>query len=137
MSEDLMKLAERVEAATGPDRELDAMIAVAVAFVAVGSNPPSARALHKDHGGNNSYEDIGKHWPRLPAYTASLDTAITLVPDIDEWRPLLDATDSGESNFYAELFPGDDRPTAKGHAQSLPLALCAAALRARAQGSSQ
>lgn len=83
----LLDLAARCEAATEPDRELDAMIAVAVDFVGEDSNPPSARALHTDFGGSNSFADIGKHWPRLPPYTASLDAAMSLYLRVPERIP--------------------------------------------------
>lgn len=55
MSE-LIALAERVEAATGPDRNLDMMIH--------GRDGPDGIGAYGDH----------------PAYTASLDAAMTLIP---------------------------------------------------------
>jgi hypothetical protein len=138
----LLELAERCEKATGPDRELDAMLAVAVDFVAENSNPPSARSLHSDYGGSNSYADIGAHWPRLPRYTASLDAAMTLVPDgcLATVRQLWDgperhgyaivSTYSDDAEECDGKFHLDDYT---GLAATPALALCAAALKARAE----
>lgn len=62
---DLLALAERVEAATGPDRELDAVIQRAL-----GSG--STEHWFADFLGNWVTDD------HAPAYTASIDAAMTL-----------------------------------------------------------
>lgn len=124
MSE-LLKLAERCEKAGGPDRVLDAEI-----YIAVRDNLPQMAALTVSG-------DVSDHVPKV---TASLDAALTLVPE-------------GWSKFFTQ-FPGlpaeastfECRADSKGKfwhgtdmadsgrvkAATPALALCAAALRARA-----
>jgi hypothetical protein len=100
-SEKLLDLASRCEKATGPDDKLDWDIAI----VSNGFDP---------------------EYP-LP-YTASLDAAMTLVPEGHEWLKL--------SPFTASIyrFVEDDKEWAKhieAKGNTFPLALCAAALKAR------
>jgi hypothetical protein len=101
---DLLKLAERCEAATGHSLDLDHEI---------------GRALSTD--GNYSYRP----------YTASLDAAMQLVPEgwyIGEW---VESPDRDTS--WITLVPAaDEKVERTGKADTNPLALCAAALRARA-----
>jgi hypothetical protein len=117
-AQELLSLAERVERATGADRNLDAMI-------------------HARDG----LEGVG-HWQDAPAYTASLDAAMTL---LDQYGVLMHLSDIGADGLplakvgrpdldNAPIFAGiascimtDTSPVA-----GLALALCAAALRARA-----
>ena len=68
---DLIALAERVERAEGPDRELDAEIAPLKGLRRVDEGQPLGRVWY-DHRG---------HGVPLPAFTASLDAAMTLVPE--------------------------------------------------------
>lgn len=94
----LTELAARCEAATGPDRELDALIESAI--------------------------------PRfgLYRYTASIDAAMTLVPEGWTWGVFDDGT--------AWVWPDERRDLLTGKqakAATPALALCAATLRARAQ----
>lgn len=70
MSADLLALAERVEAATGPDRELDCYIAVAVRWHPPGVDPQ----LLADP------RTKGLYLARAPHYTKSLGAARSLVP---------------------------------------------------------
>jgi hypothetical protein len=113
---DLLTLAGRCEAATGGDRELDAAINDAI----------------YEFNCRNTIWECGE----VPAYTASIDSAKTLIP----------------SNMFEEVWIGDgivkavqliypvgtDRGRARRKASiyviaaTSPLALCAAALRARA-----
>ena len=65
---DLSQLIERVEAATGPDRRIDAAIWYAV--------------IEKPLPGEKRDRDVIGRWP---AYTASLDAAMTLVPEGARW----------------------------------------------------
>ena len=110
----LLELAERCEKATGPDYRIDNDIADAV-----GKSRP--------HGNIETYIE-GQHdrW-----FTASLDAAMTLVDD-----------DSGMSFAKAVNHSGgwsvalyDENIMARGATRAL--ALCAAALRARAEGHKQ
>jgi hypothetical protein len=108
----LLELASRCEAATGPERELDIAIGQAVGT-----------------------------WPAAPntfkfpkRYTASLDAAMTLVPEgwgycIEQERP--------SRAPEACLSPPDSEPWGHGsidaEAATAPLAIVAAALRALAE----
>lgn len=120
----LLALAERCEAATGPDRALDAAI-FATLFPKELDNPKHyARFGGINRADLNYLNDVG-----VKLYTASIDAALTLVPD--GWNGRLGWC---RGAGYAELFDvaaGE----AKGEthaAATLPLAICAAALRARA-----
>src|SRR3569832_1648284 len=114
----LLELAERCEAATRPDRELDWDIADAM-----GSNG----SIHKRVA--------------APRYTASLDAAMTLVPEHGAversgWHTIGTPWAGFEIWMYREengtwLHSSSD-PITEGNAATPALALCAAALRARA-----
>ena len=119
----LLALADRVEAATGPDREMDAEIAFAVGW-------------RKSRG--EWWKPPGGEWGLvLPTFTASLDAALSLVPE--GWRWSVDFTqrapyqDCGRADLYA---PGSGYKPADVqdvYAATPALALTAAALRALAQ----
>lgn len=105
MSDLLIELAERCEKASGPDREID----IDIQQVIGGAIPT---------GFQMQYEGV-----RLPGYTASLDAAMMLVP---EGMAIELAWNAAR---LADARVGWKRP---GIAKSPALALCAAALRARA-----
>jgi hypothetical protein len=130
------ELAERCEQASGDDRTgLNAEIAAVVGWQRI--TPSQMGRGHRSKGGWIAPEDYsGRHSdgkPILdslhgtvihrdpPPFTASLDAAMTLVPDgltiVLQWR-----FDWRAEVGYANV----------GNAVSGPLALCAAALRARA-----
>jgi hypothetical protein len=102
-------LAVRCEQATGPDRELDARLHV----------------IREDGFG---------HRDQAPDYTASIDAALSLVPE--GWR-IRDFGD-WEDRWLITLMNEDTCDTVGGRSgRGQPaLALCAAALRARVQGHS-
>lgn len=115
----LLALASRCEAATGPDRELDEAIATAIY---PGIRRVADRwCLHDVH-------------VRIEGYTASLDAAMTLVPegwylDLHDWR----WTD--DPRWIASLqgiTKGERWAGASGCGPAPAVALCAASLRARA-----
>jgi hypothetical protein len=120
-------LAERCEAASGPDRELDEAIATALGWAAI-PNPTFAGGLV----GRWTRPDgtmSGMEGP--PQWTASIDAALTLVPawacphlrhDPDAMRPFCQLENGIGLPF----------PAYKAHAATYALAICAAALRARA-----
>jgi hypothetical protein len=112
----MKELADQVEAATGPDRDIDHAIANLTNYATVGE---------------------------VLTYTASLDAAMTLVPencavDIDNgpshWICLGKQAPMGRADVK---YPkpgydgeGDSWLTVSAIAKTMPLALCAAALRA-------
>jgi len=114
---DLEALAVRCEAAVGGDRELDMEIAIAVGWHPPGVDP----RLYRSDETNALY----RH--RTPLYSASLDAAMTLVP---EGYDVCIETVGGW--HYASVNPPEDEIMGQIEASSLPLALTAAALRARA-----
>ena len=132
----LPSLISRLERASGPDRELDGAIAEAI-----GAQPDSEGAVFGCPG-----------WP--PSYTASLDAAVTLVPDGQwggtimwnfgelhkggfvelnlanpEW--LKPDCDPAELNAHAACVDSyEDQEPDKHAPRPLAIALCIAALRA-------
>lgn len=73
---DLLILAERVESATGPDRELDGQIAE----IAEPWRVAQTRCIREADGAWGHIDDK-LLFQAIPAYTASLDAAMTLVPE--------------------------------------------------------
>jgi hypothetical protein len=151
-----MNLAERVEQSEGPSRELDAEIACAhhglepVLLVATGKEVYGAICDPSDGGyGTSNTCTRGYCYARFPdklrpptlgggkrgnivqgftpaSYTASIDSALTLVPEGWEW-----VIDSGG---HVELTKSRLRgPHVDGNAATPALAICAAALRTREQ----
>lgn len=121
----LLALAERVEAATGADRELDAAIDCAVRLPDLRPAQPddfdgkygySAGNIKCEHGFLMSYR-----------YTASLDDAMSLVPSGYEWS--VNWCGNSVANV-SEI--GVDYPVHCGGAATPALALTAACLRALA-----
>lgn len=110
MTNKLMELAERCEAAEGPDRELEMDIAEALGLTAT------------NEFGDTVFIRRGSGFIPL-RITASLDAAMTLVPGRYEWG----VASTGE----AECWCGDGKDIAI-RAATPSLALCAAALRALA-----
>lgn len=123
--EALLSLAERVEALSGSCWETDAMIAKATGWV-----PDCINAeLWKDD------EDSRPEWWfsdafGMPAYTASIDSAMSLVPEGWTWHVDATAPELGIDWFLCEPHTGRD---IKGCAGTAALALTAASLRALAQ----
>ena len=105
---DLMKLAERVEALSGPERAVDWELHVFDGLVGVGM--------------------YGAH----PHYTASLAAAMTLVPEGWDhgytWQP----GSYPHMKANGQCWTHKEASTVHGDAATPALALCAAALRARA-----
>jgi hypothetical protein len=123
----LLALAERCEQAAGPDRVLDAEITKS--FI-----PRDATHIARSrYGWSFIISGSGQEfeWLENQPYTDSLDTAITLVPE--GWRYDLTNGDLvSEEKPAARLTPDFAGPCFNGYARTVPLALCVAALRARA-----
>lgn len=130
----LLALAERCEQSEGPCRELDTEIAVAV------SGDANAWVVGKQVGSIFSHKagwwrDRTDHSHRAPTYTASLDAPFSLIAGDEYWRVGNDGDGADPSTFKATVTSHDDQSDINFHdayATTAPLALCAAALRARA-----
>jgi hypothetical protein len=138
-SDALLELAERCEAATGPDRALDRDIGLALFDRA---SPTVPEFIHSE--AHEAYISLQRSVVSGEHYTASVDAALTLVPD--GWH----VTHSGEGRFLTrgrfvvtletwgieQAEDGSDIHTTPnrrhGVAETFALAICAAALRARA-----
>ena len=114
--DDLTALIERVEAATGPDREVDAEIACAMCRFRLPTH-----TARPDPIAPGRVRDCVGGWV-APTYTASLDAALTLVPSGFDWL-----LDSGRIAIVGRRPAGPFTARAATPA----LALTAAALRAR------
>lgn len=88
------------------------------------------------------HDEYIKH-PTAPAYTTSLDAAVTLVPDGWAWlarnhdgglqKLSLEDEGNGKFGFGSVSSWGADGPIHHAFAATAPVALCIAALKARAQ----
>jgi hypothetical protein len=111
MTDKLLELADRCEAATGPDRELDWLIYAATCGQDTSTVEPGHRYLYGEH------------------YTASLDDAMSLLSDGSEY----DLTNLyGVARAYVDLSNEYGGHNGEHLGGNLCLAFCAAALRARA-----
>lgn len=141
----LQSLIERLEKALGPDRELDAEI-----WALDNAIQSSLEFGHESYSGANREwvraGSIGAWMDEIPTYTASLDAAVGLVPegmgghDLDLSRSI---RGKGEWEHYTlwqarlSMESATDDPDElagqySGFANTAPLALCIAALKARA-----
>lgn len=132
---DLQALAARVEQAQGPDRALDSGIAQAVGWVERddGYGMNSGWFPPHDVSAPAWFEQRGRHaygFDVLP-FTASLDAALTLVPE--GWRLIALGCD-GE--HWHCVLANQENDTVAGDAIDEPRARTAAALRALAEGGS-
>jgi hypothetical protein len=127
--ETLLGLADRCEQATGPDRELDRLIVLSLG-ADIERIPGSAA-----DGSQDGFVDRKGVLPKGFAYTASLDSAMTLVPEGAGFKL---ASVSFEK--WAQVVREDKLPDgtaiisggSSAKAATLPLAMCAAALKTRA-----
>jgi hypothetical protein len=133
MTTALTALAERCEAATGPDRELDCRIAAAAHPTMAGDlcvvGPPTyePERYFSHHVGIDwiGYDLLNN----APTYTASLDAAMTLVPRGYVWAG---GIDDKFQPLMAVALPDAEEPSGFSEAATPALALCAASLRALA-----
>jgi hypothetical protein len=142
MPSDHHSLAARAEAAEGPDRELDALICIAAGFAE--GNTVAFKT------GWCAGSETNPHPVEAPAYTASIDAALTLLPEgwqvaalEQNWRTglwraqlipvpsatLIAAFDRGETVGWNTA---DAPDSGTGGIATPALALVAACLRARA-----
>jgi hypothetical protein len=111
---DMLNLAERCEKADGPDRDLDYLIADAI-----GHGQLRADTLYAWGKAGSTNEPIAA----LP-YTASINSAISVVPEGYDWAVF---RTNGGLTVHAWCGSREDM-----FGDNPALALCAAALRARA-----
>jgi len=131
VSKELLALADRVENLDGPSREVDVLIGAI--FGLCPHKTTTYERCQGDSGytcdecGADSWGNRSKSGQRLddkiPAYTASLDAAMQLVPAGVEWQVNKEATGGFAQCVGFEGESWCDTPA---------LALCTAALRARA-----
>jgi hypothetical protein len=147
---DLADLIARLQAAEGPDRGLDAEIAAAIQRV-----PEWPKYTHlpgctfdfvpdeRDAGWVSVYvtspdgrQRNPEHCRPVPAYTASIDAALSLVPDGLPWE--VGAFGDRATKFAATVFNADHTCPPERYQIEAPtpaLALCIACLKARVAAS--
>lgn len=143
-SEALKALADRVEREE-PSRELDAAVDLALGFcphinttyeAVQGDSGRTCDDCGADSWGNRNAKGRRLHDP-APTYTTSLDAAVTLVPP-DCWRETngprkyLNVPTPSPNRWKAEVTPWITGLPCMGWAETEAMAICAAALRARA-----
>jgi hypothetical protein len=119
------ELIKRLEAATGSDRELDNLIALAAGYTIAQKCMPNAPDTYSTP--KRKYIGVA------PRFTESIDAALTLVPD--GWTRAVDAT-APEMGIDVTLFPPDDTAEVCETHDSEAVATCMSALRARARPAS-
>jgi hypothetical protein len=124
-------LATRCEQAEGPDRSLDTEIARSLGWGCVMQDPQAGLRWY-------CWKEFYRSgdWISLPNYTASLDAALTLVPEGWRLRQMaFSAPCADDRKWHLNLHGGKvGEETFVGRGSSPALALCAAALRAHAKG---
>jgi hypothetical protein len=120
VSDDAMRdLIAQMEAATGPDGDIDRLISHHVVYP---SSPPSYLAL-----------SLRDRWT-VPAYTASIDAALTLVPDGLGRMSGKGRTRDDEPLYGCILYADEGKGEAVAQAETdagEAICICIAALRAR------
>lgn len=124
--DELLALADRVEALTGPDRETDKAILLTLGY--------SWRGMAY------WFHDDSRQWKGDTHFTASLDAAMSLVPS-DSWheikgpRKYLNIPTPSPNYWSAHLARWNHEFQVAGWGATAAIALCAAALRALAHQS--
>lgn len=120
MIEKVTELLTRLEAATGPDRELDAMLHV---------HASDGRLTEYDrYGWVKGPADIGE----APPVTASVDAALALCERVlpDRLRDFREVLDSDKGRVWVAWLSAYDGTSVSADAPTLPLALLTALVRA-------
>lgn len=124
-------LVERLRKLEGPCRETDARIELSRRSFLFGAATVAGFAIASD-----GWLVRGDEQFRAPAYTASIDAALTLVPEGWAWRVMLDGTKLTPRAELAEPVITDFGPGVGLRAQvcgaTPAIALCIASLLARA-----
>lgn len=119
--EDLIELLEK---ATEGSRELDALVGLACGAI------PKKKNIYKARRHPPQLVRVDEVWP---AFTTSVDAALTLVPDGMHKHMGDEYGDNRGGASWARIFPPHNQRNGTGNqwARTLPLALCIATLRAR------
>lgn len=128
-------LIEKLEKATGPDRELDAAIAVElfpIKYVVAIKNFRIGLVGIRNDEVQNGYGYISEC--DAPNFTSSIDAALTLVRDGAEWEIHFwpEGANIGGAIYRVLVWLNRDTDTRLGQHKSAAIALCIAALKARA-----
>ncbi|WP_375248330.1 hypothetical protein [Sphingomonas sp.] len=119
---EIVRLAELCEAGQVPSRDLDALIAPLQGLQVVDEGHPLGRVCY----------DQNRQSIMLPRYTASIDAAMTLVPE-GMWAEGALGSHADQWSSLEIHAPCTYDPIGQATAATPALALTAAALRARAQ----
>lgn len=119
-----MLIIEKLEAATGPDRELDAEIAKALGWT-----------TFMFGGAGLCWKDLDGHVrAEQPHFTSSLDVALTLTPEIEKphfpWLAVKSNNPNNPIGCRCEMWL-DNVQNFRGRGATIAIAVCIAALRAR------
>lgn len=135
---DLMELAERVEGLEGPDREVDVLIAEAIGWQS--DLVSRARTWSPKNDTTALVADVRNdgYLRGLPTYTASLDAAMSLVPE--GWAISTGHSAEGDERSFATFlelsdWSGDEPESITASSDNWAASIAAAALRARARAS--
>lgn len=119
----MLELIERLEKATGPDREVDFQLALLVDWRI--ASDLTFREWVRD------YPHLSRKSDEWPYYTSSIDAALTLKPDGAFWA-CAPSYELREHRIYKPYDGGTLQwPEWKGEHKHDAIALCIAALRAR------
>lgn len=126
---DLNNLAARVEALDGPDRDVDAEIATMSGLYVYEKRDRDRKGWFYPTNGKGARRQFhGTGYDRLPSFTASIDAAMTLVPE-GAMRRSGDSAMGMYGTFFCDIIAEDGRGF-HALAKSEPCAITAAALRA-------
>lgn len=98
-------LLSRLQSLTGPDREIDAEIALAFGWTHT-KLPRDGRAYWRKPGVTDWWDRVSNGPPR---YTASIDAALMLLPDETPWQ--MQTSPNGSFNAYVWDVPGESNAT--------------------------
>lgn len=138
MTDDLLALAERVEKLTGPDREVDKEIWLAT------SEGVTRNRWSYTHAATGRVCEVDETREEsggliiVPAFTSSIDAAVMLAPA----GQILVRTGGAKPDFTGHTQPYahidcEGPLDSEAWAATMPLAMCAAALKARSKSSTE
>lgn len=127
---DLLVLADRVEKLTGPDRDLEAEIWLACT---PGATRDKWSYIHKATGRECTVDETRDATDRLiivPSFTASIEAALTLLPEGWWWSAVVCRREN-HASVGSEIGTVEGELIFETFGATAPLALLAAILRAR------